>query len=210
MSVRCTVAAAKTRASVLCAPVSEDYLRALRARHPGFREALMADAKITAAYRGERHEFRSRRDAAAQLLRLALVSDAFLAQALYRAKAALQARGVPLLPRIAHRLAMAFAQVSIGDPVVVQPGVYILHGQVVIDGTVEIGTGVTIAPFVTIGLRAGDYQGPRSSATSASGPARRSSARCGSARARRSAPTRSWSTTSPPGATVVGVPARVR
>ena len=159
MSVRCTVAAAKTRASVLCAPVSEDYLRALRARHPGFREALMADAKITSAYRGERHEFRSRRDAAAQLLRLALVSDAFLAQALYRAKAALQARGVPLLPRIAHRLAMALAQVSIGDPVVVQPGIYILHGQVVIDGTVEIGTGVTIAPFVTIGLRAGDYQG---------------------------------------------------
>lgn len=139
--------------------MSEEFLRALRARHPGLREALVADAKITAAYRGERHEFRSPPDAVAQIARLALVSDAFLAQALYRAKAALQKRGVPVLPRILHRLAMMTAQVAIGDPVVVEPGVYIVHGQVVIDGTVEIGSGVTIAPWVTIGLRAGDYQG---------------------------------------------------
>ena len=157
--MRYAVSAAKARASVPSAPVSEDFLRALRARHPGFPEAVMADAKVTAAYRGERHEFRSRGDAAAQLLRLSVVSDAFLAQALYRAKAALQARGVPLLPRVAHRLAMALAQVSIGDSVVVEPGIYVLHGQVVIDGTVEIGSGTTIAPWVTIGLRAGDYQG---------------------------------------------------
>jgi serine O-acetyltransferase len=139
--------------------VSEAFMRALRARHPGLREALVADARITAAYRGERHEFRSRLDVAVQMLRLAWVSDAFAAQALYRVKARLQALGVPVLPRIAHRLAMALAQVSIGDPVVVQPGVYILHGQVVIDGPAEIGSGVTIAPWVTIGLRAGDYSG---------------------------------------------------
>lgn len=143
--------------------MSEDartaFLRALRARHPGLREALIADARLTAAYRGERHEFRSRLDAAAQMLRLAWVSDAFLAQALYRVKAWLQARGVPVLPRVAHRLAMALAQVSIGDPVVVHPGIYIIHGQVVIDGQAEIHSGVTIAPWVTIGLRAGDYRG---------------------------------------------------
>jgi serine O-acetyltransferase len=138
---------------------TDDFWRALRARHPPLREALMADAKLTAAYRGERHEFRSKLDAAAQLVRLAWVSDAFAAQALYRLKAALQARGVPVLPRIAHRLAMTLAQVAIGDPVVVHPGVYIVHGQVVIDGQVEIHSGVTIAPWVTIGLRAGDYRG---------------------------------------------------
>lgn len=132
---------------------------ALRARHPGLREALLADAKVTARFRGERYEFRSRPDAGLQMLRLALVSDAFLAQALYRLKAALQARGVPIVPRIAHRLAMFWAQVSIGDPVVVHPGVYIVHGQVVADGLVEIHSGVTIAPFVTIGLRAGDVRG---------------------------------------------------
>jgi serine O-acetyltransferase len=109
--------------------------------------------------RGERQEFRSRLDAAAQIARLAWVSDAFLAQALYRAKARLQALGVPILPRLAHRLAMALAQVSIGDPVVVGPGLYLVHGQVVIDGLVEIGDGAVIAPFVTIGLRAGDVRG---------------------------------------------------
>jgi serine O-acetyltransferase len=139
--------------------VSDEYWRALRSRHPGLREALVADARLTAGYRGERHDFHSRLDVAVQLLRLAWVSDAFAAQALYRVKAALQARRVPLLPRLAHRLAMMLAQVSIGDPVVVQPGIYIVHGQVVIDGQVEIQSGVTIAPWVTIGLRAGDYRG---------------------------------------------------
>jgi serine O-acetyltransferase len=99
-------------------------------------------------------------DTALQVGRLAWVSDAFAAQVLYRVKARAQARGVPVLPRIAHRLAMLLAQVSVGDPVVMHPGVYIVHGQVVLDGLVEIGPGVVIAPFVTIGLRAGDVQGP--------------------------------------------------
>ncbi len=66
--------------------MSEEFWSELRARHPSLREALLADARITAHYRGERHEFRSRADAARQMLRLALVSDAFLAQALYRAQ----------------------------------------------------------------------------------------------------------------------------
>jgi serine O-acetyltransferase len=134
-------------------------LRAIRARHPRLGEALAADARLTALYRGERHEFRSRLDLAGQIVRLAWVSDAFLAQALYRAKARLQALGVPVLPRLAHRLAMSLGQISIGDPVMVHPGVYILHGQVVADGLVEIHSGVTIAPFVTIGLLAGDVRG---------------------------------------------------
>ena len=133
--------------------------RAIRARFPGLREALVADARVTARYRGERHEFRGTIDAVAQMIRLAIVSDAYLGQALYRCKASLQARGVPLLPRLAHRLAMIVAQISIGDPVIVAPGVYIIHGHVVADGLVEIGAGATIAPFVTIGLRAGDVRG---------------------------------------------------
>jgi serine O-acetyltransferase len=111
-------------------------------------------------HRGERFEFRSALEATLQAVRLAWVSDAFLAQALYRAKARLQAVGVPVLPRLLHKLAMSSAQVSIGDPVVVAPGVYIVHGHVVLDGLAEIETGVVISPFVTIGLRAGDYRGP--------------------------------------------------
>lgn len=137
----------------------DEFWRALRGRHPGLREALTADARVTALHRGERYEFRSRLDAVTQILRLAWVSDAFLAQSLYRAKARLQALGVPILPRLAHRLAMAIAQISIGDPVVVHPGVYIIHGQFVADGLVEIHSGAVIAPFVTIGLRAGDVVG---------------------------------------------------
>src|SRR5215207_5222180 len=133
--------------------------REIRSRHPPLREALAADARVTARYRGERHEFHGGVDLAMQIVRLAWVSDAFLAQALYRLKARLQALGVPVLPRLAHRLAMALAQVSIGDPVVVQPGVYIVHGQVVADGLVEIESGAVLFPWVTIGLRAGDVQG---------------------------------------------------
>jgi serine O-acetyltransferase len=133
--------------------------REIRSRHPRLREALAADARVTAFYRGERSEFRGRLDLALGVVRLAWVSDAFLAQALYRAKARMQALGVPLFPRLAHRLSMSLAQISIGDPVVVHPGVYIVHGQLVADGLVEIGSGTMIFPWVTIGLRAGDVRG---------------------------------------------------
>ena len=139
---------------------TREVWRGIRGRHPRFRQAVLADAQITARHRGERHEFRSRLDAAAQILRLMWVSDAFLAHALYRLKARLQALGVPVLSRLAHKLAMQSAQVSIGDPVVMHPGTYIIHGQVVIDGLVEIHPGAVIGPFVTLGLRAGDVVGP--------------------------------------------------
>ena len=139
---------------------AQSAMAARRAEHPRFFDALIADARTTAAYRAERFEFRGRADAMPQALRLMWVSDAFAAQALYRAKARMQALGIPILPRIAHRLAMMIGQVCIGDPVVMQPGVYIAHGQVVIDGFVDIHHGVVIFPWVTIGLRAGNFDGP--------------------------------------------------
>jgi len=138
----------------------QSLMREIRSRHPRVREALLADARVTAAYRGERHEFHSRADATIQTLRLIWESDAFLAQALYRVKARLQALGIPVLPRLVHRLSMAIAQISIGDPVIVHPGVFIIHGQVVIDGITEIHSGALIGPFVTIGLREGELVGP--------------------------------------------------
>jgi serine acetyltransferase len=134
---------------------ADSELRAVQARHPRLREALPADARITAALRFERHEFHSRLDVALQILRLMWQSDAFLAFSLYRVKARLQALGVPVLPRIAHRLAMVLGQVAIGDPVLIHPGVYIPHGQVVIDGYTEIHPGAIISPFASIGLRGG-------------------------------------------------------
>jgi serine O-acetyltransferase len=136
------------------------FWASIRARHPRLWLALKEDARVTAMHRGERHAFASRLDTVVQILRLAWVSDAFLAQVLYRCKARWQALGIPILPRLAHRLAILTAQVSIGDPVIMQPGVYVVHGQIVIDGLVEIQSGVVISPFVTIGLRSGDVTGP--------------------------------------------------
>ncbi len=134
--------------------------RQILAAHPRLREAVVADALVTMQFRGEGEKFASGLDALRHILRLAWCSDAFLGQVLYRAKARMLARGIPVLPRIAHRLAMMIAQISIGDPVVVEPGIYIVHGQVVVDGVVRIGAGAVLAPFVTIGLRAGDFNGP--------------------------------------------------
>jgi serine O-acetyltransferase len=139
---------------------TQDLWKGIRAQHPPFFRAVLEDAKITCRYRSEPHEFRTRTDATVQALRLMWVSDAFFGLVLYRAKARLQALGVPILPRLAHRLAMATAQICIGDPVVVQPGVYVAHGQIVVDGIVSIQPGVIIFPWVTIGLRAGNFQGP--------------------------------------------------
>lgn len=132
----------------------------IRGQFPGFRKAVRADAIANAKNRGERWEFTSRTDFLIQALRLCWQSDAFLATVLYRAKASLQVRGVPILPRICHKLAMASAQITIGDPVIVHPGIYIVHGQVVFDGLVEIGPGAVISPWVSIGLKAGNVQGP--------------------------------------------------
>jgi serine O-acetyltransferase len=136
--------------------------REVDARHPPFIEALVADARVAAAYRGERHKFRSRLDAVLQALRLMLETDAFLALAAYRMKARLHALGIPVLPWVAHRLAMVLAQVSIADTAVVRPGVFIPHGQVVVYGEVEIKPGAALLPWVTVGpIPGGGVVGPR-------------------------------------------------
>jgi serine O-acetyltransferase len=187
----------------------EAFWSALRRRHPGFLEAVLEDARVTALHRGERHEFGSTLDRATQVLRLAWVSDAFLAQIFYRAKARLQALGVPLLPRVLHHLAIMWGQLSIGDPVVMAPGVYIVHGQVVADGLVEIGPGVVIAPFVTIGLRAGDVTGPSIGPQVSIGTGAKLIGPIHVAAGGRIGAGAVVVDDVPPGATVVGVPARI-
>jgi serine O-acetyltransferase len=136
------------------------WRRTIAGQHPRLVDAIVADTRITAAHRGERFEFGSRADALLQAVRLALVTDSFFAQMCYRLKARCQTWGIPVVPRIAHRLAIITGQISIGDPVVVHAGIYLPHGQVVIDGLVVIEKGTIISPFVTIGLRAGNMQGP--------------------------------------------------
>jgi serine O-acetyltransferase len=184
-------------------------MREVRSRHPRFWEAVVADAGITARYRGERADFTSPLDAALQILRLMLEADAFLAQVAYRAKARMQTLGIPLLPRIAHRIAMSNAQVSIGDPVIVQPGVYIVHGQVVVDGIIEIHSGAVLFPFVTLGLIGPELTGPTIGPNAQIGTGARVLGKVRVGADARVGANAVVLDDVPDGATVVGVPARV-
>lgn len=143
---------------------SDDDIRRLDAlldeHQPSFREAVLADAAAACRYRGERSRFGSRADALVQVLRLCLVTDAFFAQVCYRAKVSCHGRRIVVLPWMLHRLSMMTAQVSIGDKAVLRPGIYIPHGQVVIDGLTLLETGVVLRPFVTLGLRDRGLFGP--------------------------------------------------
>jgi serine O-acetyltransferase len=139
--------------------MANPLLRSVQKQHPRFFRAIAADARVTLAYRAETSDV-SKLSLSLQIIRLSWVSDAFLAQVFYRAKARLQYFRIPIVPTLLHRFAMMHSQVCIGTPVVVEPGIYIAHGQVVIDGFTKIGSGVVIFPWVTIGLKAGNFQGP--------------------------------------------------
>jgi serine O-acetyltransferase len=132
-----------------------------KTKTPRFIEAVVKDAKLLASAQGRHSSFRNRLDALCTALRLMWATDAFVAQVFYRAQARLDALGVPVLPRLMHRLAIMSGQICIGRAVIVHPGVTIPHGQVVIDGFVEIHPGVAVLSSVTIGIRHGDPRGPR-------------------------------------------------
>lgn len=136
------------------------FWKLLHARQPGFRIAVTEDVRITSIHRGEAFEARNGLHVLARALRLCWVSDAFFAHVCYRLRMRLVARGIPILPRLLHRISMMTAQVSIGDPVLLHPGIYIIHGQVVLDGVTEVGSGSVIGPWTTMGLKEGVIQGP--------------------------------------------------
>lgn len=138
----------------------ESLLRETPSEQTPFVAALLADARVAAAYRGERHEFKSRVDGVLQSLRLMVQTDAFLGLAAYRMKVRLRERGIPVLPWIAHRAAMLFGQISIADTAVVNPGVVIPHGQVVIGELTAIAPFTTLLPWVTVGPTRDGLRGP--------------------------------------------------
>ena len=137
-----------------------DFTRLLRASHPRFIEAIVADARLAAVYQGEAPVAQTRRASVALVVRMCWNADAYFALLLYRARTALQRRHVPVLPQLLHRWSMASSQVCIGNPVHIEAGIYLAHGQVVIDGITRVHSGAVIFPWVTIGLRAGDFKGP--------------------------------------------------
>ena len=132
----------------------------VRRRHPRLREAVAADLDLALVQRGEDPLDGTTLDLVAAALRVAWQSDAFGALCWYRLKAACQRRRVPVVPRVAHHAAIRRAGLCIGDPVLVEPGVVLPHGQVVVDGFSVVGTGARLRPFVVIGLREGELRGP--------------------------------------------------
>lgn len=137
-------------------------MHAHRQLHPPFWEAVKKDTHVVSFHRGEYFESADASPwyIAYRALRLMWVSDAFFAQVAYRARMRLRARGVPVIPRLLHKLSMMTSQVSIDEMVVIHPGVNIAHGQVVIGGLSEIKSGCVISPWVSIGLQAGNLKGP--------------------------------------------------
>lgn len=140
--------------------LSESMGEEIRMAHPPLFKALWGDASNYSSLLMGPPRFSTKGGFIKEALRLSVESDAFLPMALYRIRTRFLAREVPLVPEVLHRLCMVLAQIDIGKNVNVEPGVYIPHGQVVIDGRVRIGSGAVISPWVTLGRNGESLDGP--------------------------------------------------
>ena len=82
-------------------------------------------------------------------------TEMFGANLLYRLQTVLYGMGIDPLGGLLSRLNRIFFTVSIGPNVRIGPGLHLVHGHLVIDGTTTIGANCSVAPFVTIGLSNG-------------------------------------------------------
>jgi serine O-acetyltransferase len=162
----------------------------------------------TLRFRGEGRDHLSRTELVAETLRLSWVSDAFLAQVLYRGRVAALRRGIPVIPRLCHFASMSLSQVCIGDPVVIGGGLYLPHGQVVVDGITNVGSNVILFPWTTLGLRAGNFTGPTIGDGVHVGTGAKIVGPVQVGTGSRIGANAVVITDTPPGATVVGVPGR--
>lgn len=89
-----------------------------------------------------------------------LLNSRVLAVTLFRCKRSLQRRRVPVLPQVLDRLCVLLFNVNLGDYTDIDGGLYLPHGNVVVDGMVRIGRNCVIGPWVTVGTR-GSVAGPR-------------------------------------------------
>lgn len=87
------------------------------------------------------------------------VKSRILAVVLFRLKRWLRRHHVPVLPAFCDRLSILGWNVCLGDHTEIGPGLYLPHGNVVVDGIVRIGARCVIAPWVTIGVN-GSVAGP--------------------------------------------------
>ncbi len=110
--------------------------------------------------RREQFRFTSRLRKWLNVLRLLWTADEFLSMFMYRVRTALRDRGVPVIPRLLYYASSFLYGVRIDNHVVIDAGVYIPHGQVVITGITRIGRGCYMAPYTGIGLIPGSAIGP--------------------------------------------------
>jgi serine acetyltransferase len=161
-----TVAAGRARLQehFRVSPSSETELRESIAaevyrQQPRFCEALRADAAAYASLMLRPPQLKSGLALLREVVRLSFRKDAFICMLLYRLRVRLYVWGVPILPTVLHHVCVMLGQIDIGDHVLVEPGVYIPHGKVVMDGIVRVGRGTMLTPWVTLGLNTG-IEGP--------------------------------------------------
>lgn len=130
-------------------------------RHPRLLRALSKDALVFAYHRGDKANLQSKLGRWLYALRLPFLASEYLALTLYRLRVTLKAAHIPLIPFILNGICAVGWGIRIGDHVVVQGGVYIPHGQIILDGLVAIETGCVLCPWITLGLVQGDVRGPR-------------------------------------------------
>ena len=131
----------------------------IRREQPTFLEALRCDAALYASHMFEPLQFKTGFALLREAVRLSWQSDAFFCLLLYRLRVRLAVHRVPVLPTVLHHLCAMLWQLDLGKNAVLEPGVYIPHGKVVIDGIVRVGRGTMITPWVTLGLTT-SIQGP--------------------------------------------------
>jgi serine O-acetyltransferase len=141
------------------AELQESIAAEICRQQPTFLEALRADTAAYASLMLIPQQFKTGLALLGAAARLSWKNDAFFCLLLYRIRVRLYVRGVPILPTVLHRLCVMLGQIDIGNYVLIEPGVYIPHGKVVIDGIVHIGRGTMITPWVTLGLTT-NIEGP--------------------------------------------------
>jgi serine O-acetyltransferase len=99
-------------------------------------------------------------------------------------------------------------QLDVGKNTLLEPGVYIPHGKVVMDGMIRVGRGTTITPWVTLGLTT-SIQGPSIGREVLIGTGAKILGAIEVGDRARIAANSVVLTDVPPGATVAGAPAKV-
>ena len=135
-------------------------MRCLAEQRPPFFRAIVRDVYTYAGHRGDRNKLQTRFGRWVYALRLPFMASEYLGLVLYRLRMSLVAKHVPLIPSILGWTCAVCWGIRIDYTVVIDEGVYISHGQMVIGGVTHIGKGTYLSPFISIGLVQSNPIGP--------------------------------------------------